>query len=180
MTWRCPGSKTISEVTIYSFHGQWSAHLVPTGWLSLYLITPIIPSFRVAWRQTPETGSGVIAFTNWAAEVKYKNVGTQFGTCNNTIYYQVSIVCRQFIILSMYTETIKKYVWNNVWRMYLISNGFMGNPAGGCQTNNWVKAHVGEVIIVWRNMHNNPEPNAIWFPAMLTDRSECSRNSREL
>ena len=36
-------------------------------------------------------------------------------------------------------------------------------------TNNWVRAHVGDVIIVWRKTHNNTEPNAIWFPATLTD-----------
>ena len=36
-------------------------------------------------------------------------------------------------------------------------------------TNNWVRAHVGDVIIVWRNTHNNTEPNAIWFPATLSD-----------
>ena len=36
-------------------------------------------------------------------------------------------------------------------------------------TNNCVKAHVGDVIIVWRNTHGNTEPNAIWFPATLTD-----------
>ena len=35
--------------------------------------------------------------------------------------------------------------------------------------NYWVRAHVGDVIIVWRNTHNNTEPNAIWFPATLTD-----------
>ena len=35
-------------------------------------------------------------------------------------------------------------------------------------TNNWVRAHVGDVIIVWRNTHTNMEPNAIWFPATLT------------
>ena len=36
-------------------------------------------------------------------------------------------------------------------------------------TNNWVRPHVGDVIIVRRNTHNNREPNAIWFPATLTD-----------
>ena len=36
-------------------------------------------------------------------------------------------------------------------------------------TNNWVRAHVGDVVIVWHNTHNNTEPNAIWFPAMVTD-----------
>ena len=36
-------------------------------------------------------------------------------------------------------------------------------------TNNWVRAHVGDVMIVWRNTHNNTEPNAIWFPATLTE-----------
>ena len=36
-------------------------------------------------------------------------------------------------------------------------------------TNNWVRAHVGDIIIVWRNTHNNTEPNAIWFLATLTD-----------
>ena len=25
---------------------------------------------EIAWRQTPETGSGDVAFTNWAAQVK--------------------------------------------------------------------------------------------------------------
>ena len=29
--------------------------------------------------------------------------------------------------------------------------------------------HVGDVIIVWRNTHNNTEPNAISFPSTLTD-----------
>ena len=36
-------------------------------------------------------------------------------------------------------------------------------------TNNWVRAHVGDIIIVWRNTHHHREPNAIWFLAMLTD-----------
>ena len=36
-------------------------------------------------------------------------------------------------------------------------------------TNNGVRAHVGDVIIVWRNTHNNMEPNAVWFLATLTD-----------
>ena len=36
-------------------------------------------------------------------------------------------------------------------------------------TKNWVRAHVGDVMIVWCNTHNNTEPNAIWFPATLTD-----------
>ena len=31
------------------------------------------------------------------------------------------------------------------------------------------RAHVRDVIIVWRNTHNSTEPNAIWFPATLTD-----------
>ena len=35
-------------------------------------------------------------------------------------------------------------------------------------TNNWIRAH-GDVIIVWHNTHNSTEPNAIWFPATLTD-----------
>ena len=32
-----------------------------------------------------------------------------------------------------------------------------------------VRAHVGDVIIVWRNTPNNTKPNAIWFPITLTD-----------
>ena len=36
-------------------------------------------------------------------------------------------------------------------------------------TNNWIRAHVEDVIIVWRNTHNSTEPNAIWFLATLTD-----------
>ena len=36
-------------------------------------------------------------------------------------------------------------------------------------TNNWIRANVGDVIIVWRNTHNNTEPNTIWFLASLTD-----------
>ena len=44
-------------------------------------------------------------------------------------------------------------------------------PDGGCQvqTIESARAHVGDVIIVWRNTHNSKEPNAIWFPATLTD-----------
>ena len=48
---------------------------------------------------------------------------------------------------------------------------FKWRPGQPCRwlsgTNNWVR--VGDVIIVWRNTHNNTEPNAIWFPATLTD-----------
>ena len=51
------------------------------------------------------------------------------------------------------------HVFDFKWRL--------GNPAGG--KNNWVRAHVGDVIIVWRNTHNNTEPNAFWLPATLTD-----------
>ena len=36
-------------------------------------------------------------------------------------------------------------------------------------TNNWVRAHVGDVIIVWRNIDNNTKPNVMWFPVRLTD-----------
>ena len=36
-------------------------------------------------------------------------------------------------------------------------------------TNNWVRAQVGDIIIVWPNTHNNTEPSAIWLPATLTD-----------
>ena len=36
-------------------------------------------------------------------------------------------------------------------------------------TNNWVSALVGNVIIVWRNTHNNTESYTIWFPVTLID-----------
>ena len=50
---------------------------------------------------------------------------------------------------------------------------FKWRPGQPCRwlsgTNNWVRAHVGDVMIVWRNTHNNTEANAIWFPATLID-----------
>ena len=50
---------------------------------------------------------------------------------------------------------------------------FKWRPRQPCRclsgTNNWVRAHVCDVIIVWRNTHNNTAPNAIWFPTTLTD-----------
>ena len=54
------------------------------------------------------------------------------------------------------------HVFNFKWRRWQPCRWLSG-------TNNCVKAHVGDVIIVWRNMHDNTEPNAIWFPATLTD-----------
>ena len=53
-------------------------------------------------------------------------------------------------------------VFNFKWRRWQPYRWLSG-------TNNCVKAHVGDVIIVWRNTHDNTEPNAIWFPATLTD-----------
>ena len=53
-------------------------------------------------------------------------------------------------------------VFNFKWRCWQPCRWLSG-------TNNCVKAHVGDVIIVWRNTHDNTEPNAIWFPATLTD-----------
>ena len=40
---------------------------------------------NLAWRQTPETGSGDVAFTDWVAQVKMQKYifGTHFATCNN-------------------------------------------------------------------------------------------------
>ena len=35
--------------------------------------------------------------------------------------------------------------------------------------NNWVKAHAVDVIIVWRDTHNNTKLNAIWFLVTFTD-----------
>ena len=39
----------------------------------------------VAWRQTPETGSGVVAFTDWVAGLKCQNtfIGTHLATYSN-------------------------------------------------------------------------------------------------
>ena len=54
------------------------------------------------------------------------------------------------------------HVLNFKWRRWQPCRWLSG-------TNNCVKAHVGDVIIVWRNMHDNTEPNAIWLPATLTD-----------
>ena len=36
-------------------------------------------------------------------------------------------------------------------------------------TNNWIKAHVGDVIIVWRTTHTNTKSNADRFSVTLTD-----------
>ena len=54
------------------------------------------------------------------------------------------------------------HVFNFKWRRWQPCRWLSG-------TNNCVKAHVGDVILVWRNTHDNTEPNAIWFPATLTD-----------
>ena len=35
--------------------------------------------------------------------------------------------------------------------------------------NDWVRAHVDDVNLVWRNTHNNTKSNANWFPVTLTD-----------
>ena len=54
------------------------------------------------------------------------------------------------------------HVFDFIWRR--------GQPCRWLSgTNNWVRAHVGVIIIVWCNTHNNTEPNSIWFPATLTD-----------
>ena len=54
------------------------------------------------------------------------------------------------------------HVFNFKWRRWQPCRWLSG-------TNNCVKEHVGDVIIVWRNTHDNTESNTIWFPATLTD-----------
>ena len=61
----------------------------------------------------------------------------------------------------MFEITSDARIWFK-WRRWQPSRWLSG-------TDNWVRAHVGDVIIVWRNTHNNTEPNSIWFPATLTD-----------
>ena len=57
----------------------------------------------VGWRQIPEMGSRVIAFTNWAGQVKMQNhifIGTHFATSSNIHLGQVTeprLSCYQLI-----------------------------------------------------------------------------------
>ena len=41
-----------------------------------------IPWLNIAWRQTPETGSGVVAFTNWKAQVKIQKYIYWYISCH--------------------------------------------------------------------------------------------------
>ena len=69
--------------------------------------------------------------------------------------------CQKQIKNFMFEITSDAHIWFQMasWTTFRWLSG----------TNNWIRAHVSDVIIVWRNTHNNTEPNAIWFPATLTD-----------
>ena len=123
--------------------------------------------FNIAWRHTPETGFGDVAFTNWTAQVKMQKYifGTHFATCNNLhllvgvyclspVHYFINVAGNKlkFVCLKLRLTHIFDFKWRR------------GQPCRWLSgTNNWVRAHVGDIIIVWQ------EPNAIWFPATLTD-----------
>ena len=84
----------------------------------------------------------------------------------------MSSVCRRCITLSIYIARNKlKFVCLKLRLMHVFDFKWpRGQPCRWLSgTYNRVRAHVGDVINVWRNTHNNTEPSAIWFPAMLTD-----------
>ena len=74
------------------------------------------------------------------------------------LFYQCSPKQIKFVCLKLCLTHVFDFKWRHGQPCLWLSG-----------TNNWVRAHVGDVIIVWRNMHNNMEPNAIWFLATLTD-----------
>ena len=57
------------------------SHIFPAAPSDFYGVV----THTLAWCQNPETGSGDVAFTNWAAQVKMQKYifGTHFATCNN-------------------------------------------------------------------------------------------------
>ena len=87
------------------------------------------------------------------------------------IHCQVSSVCRRCITFINLARNKLKFVCLKLRLTHVFDFKWRrGQPCRWLSgTNNWVRAHVGDIIIVWRNMHNNTEPNAIWFPATLTD-----------
>ena len=127
---------------------------------------------NLAWRQTPETGSGVVAFTDLAAQLKCKItfIGTRFATYSN-IHTLPGVQCLSpvhcFINLTGKFEICMYEIMSDARICFKRRRGQPCRWLSG--TDNWVRAHVGDVIIVWRKTHNNTEPNAIWFPATLTD-----------
>ena len=51
-----------NQDTTWLFHGPWQVSA------NKYVRSHL--ACEIAWRHTPETGSGDVAFTNWAAQVK--------------------------------------------------------------------------------------------------------------
>ena len=85
------------------------------------------------------------------------------------IYCQVSSVCRRCIIFNVARNKLKFVCLKlRLMRVFDFKSGREQPCRWLSGTNNWVRAHAGDVIM-WRNAHYNTEPNAIWFPAMLTD-----------
>ena len=87
------------------------------------------------------------------------------------IHCQVSSVCRRYITFINLARNKLKFICLKLRLTHVFDFKWRrGQPCRWLSgTNNWVRAYVGDVIIVWRNKHNNTEPNAIWFPATLTD-----------
>ena len=81
-------------------------------------------------------------------------------SCLSPVHYFINLTRNKlkFVCLKLRLTHIFDFKWRR------------GQPCRWLSgTNNWVRAHIGDVIIVWRNTHNNTEPIAIWFPATLTD-----------
>ena len=74
----------------------------------------------------------------------------------------------------MFYRSIRNKLKFICWRLRLTQEfDFKWRHGHHCRcllvTKHWVKVHVGDVIIVWRNTHNNTKPNDSWFPVTLSD-----------
>ena len=124
----------------------------------------------LAWRQTPFQGS--LHSQTEQLRLKCKNIfiGTHFATSSD-IYIAK---CLAFVAGALLYRSSPKQFEN---RMFKIRS----DARTSFQMASWATPRVVvrnkqlnhgtrcDVIIVWRNTHNNTKSNANWFPLMLTD-----------
>ena len=123
---------------------------------------------HLSWHQTPETASGVVAFTTWGAQIKmHKYIyWCIFATCRN-----IHILPGTYCLSPMHCFINLAQNKLNFWYLNLrLTQQFDFNRNRGqrCRwllgTKHWVRIHVSDVSLVWRTTNNNTKPNTIWIP----------------
>ena len=131
-----------------------------------------------AWRQSPETWSLHSQIERIRLECRNEFIGTHFAACINMhilrgvwclspMHYFINLAWNilKFVCLKIRLTNVFDFKWRHEQRCRWLLG-----------TYNWHRAHVGDVIIVWRHTRNKTKPNVIWFPVTMVTLTDTDLN----